>query len=138
MKGTRKCTAPHCSNKKKASRPFCENCFGRLPRDIKNDLVEGRKVGDGMKVMDALNRARDHLQIKNQERIDKPMGKAELIDVELDVLEERDASWKVTDGTIDTQYNAPRWIFLPKSQVENNGDGTFTMPLWIAQDKGLD
>jgi hypothetical protein len=27
--------------------------------------------------------------------------------------------------------------WVPKSQVENNGDGTFTMPQWLAEDKEL-
>lgn len=27
--------------------------------------------------------------------------------------------------------------WLPKSQVEDNGDGTFTMPEWLAIDKEL-
>lgn len=34
----------------------------------------------------------------------------------------------VVDGTA---------AWLPKSQVEDNGDGTFTMPEWLAKDKGL-
>ena len=29
----------------------------------------------------------------------------------------------------------PEWV--PKSQVEDNGDGTFTMPEWLAFDKGF-
>jgi len=28
-------------------------------------------------------------------------------------------------------------VWVPKSQVEDNGDGTFTMPLWLAKDKGF-
>lgn len=27
--------------------------------------------------------------------------------------------------------------WLPKSQVEDNGDGSFTMPEWLAKDKEL-
>jgi hypothetical protein len=27
--------------------------------------------------------------------------------------------------------------WVPKSQTENNGDGTFTMPQWLAEDKEL-
>lgn len=27
--------------------------------------------------------------------------------------------------------------WVPKSQVENNNDGTFTMPEWLAEDKEL-
>jgi hypothetical protein len=28
-------------------------------------------------------------------------------------------------------------FWVPKSQVENNDDGTFTMPEWLALDKGF-
>lgn len=28
-------------------------------------------------------------------------------------------------------------VWVPKSQVENNEDGTFTMPEWLALDKGF-
>lgn len=30
-----------------------------------------------------------------------------------------------------------KWIWLPKSQVQDNMDGTFTMPEWLAKDKGF-
>lgn len=29
------------------------------------------------------------------------------------------------------------WVWLPTSQIENNNDGTFTLPEWLAKDKGL-
>lgn len=28
-------------------------------------------------------------------------------------------------------------VWVPKSQVENNKDGTFTMPEWLAREKGI-
>lgn len=34
-------------------------------------------------------------------------------------------------------YDGATTAWLPKSQVEDNGDGTFTMPEWLAKDKGL-
>jgi hypothetical protein len=27
--------------------------------------------------------------------------------------------------------------WFPKSQVQDNGDGTFTIPMWLAIDKGV-
>lgn len=29
------------------------------------------------------------------------------------------------------------WIWVPTSQIEDNGDGTWAMPEWLAKDKGL-
>jgi hypothetical protein len=34
-------------------------------------------------------------------------------------------------------YDGAKTEWVPKSQVENNKDGTFTMPIWLAQEKGF-
>ena len=34
-------------------------------------------------------------------------------------------------------YDVTKTEWVPKSQVEDNGDGTFTMPEWLAQEKGF-
>jgi len=34
-------------------------------------------------------------------------------------------------------YDGKRSEWFPKSQVENNGDGTFTMPTWLALECGF-
>jgi hypothetical protein len=34
-------------------------------------------------------------------------------------------------------YDGARTEWLPKSQCENNDDGTFTMPEWLAREKGF-
>lgn len=34
-------------------------------------------------------------------------------------------------------FDGKRTEWVPKSQVENNGDGTFSMPEWLAEDKGF-
>jgi hypothetical protein len=50
---------------------------------------------------------------------------------------------KLTDIRADIQgetaaaYDGKTTAWVPKSQVEENGDGTWTMPLWLAQDKGF-
>ncbi len=55
--------------------------------------------------------------------------KKELIDLALDKVGETDKAWRVTDGAVT------EWV--PKSQVEDNGDRTFTMPEWLAKEKGF-
>ncbi len=35
----------------------------------------------------------------------------------------------------DLAANVTEWV--PKSQVEQNDDGTFTMPEWLAKEKGF-
>lgn len=53
----------------------------------------------------------------------------ELIDIAASIRAETDKALRLDDGT--------RVEWVPKSQVEDNGDGTFTMPEWLAQEKGF-
>jgi hypothetical protein len=57
------------------------------------------------------------------------MPRAETTDLPLDVLAETDRAWLVSDG------GTPVW--LPKSLVERQGDGDFTVPVWLAEREGL-
>jgi hypothetical protein len=57
------------------------------------------------------------------------MGEAKLFDLAAEIKGETDLAWRLFDG------GKTEWV--PKSQVENNGDGTFTMPEWLAKDKGF-
>ena len=52
-----------------------------------------------------------------------------LIDIAAEVKGETDRAYRIYDGS------KTEWV--PKSQVENNNDGTFTMPEWLAQEKGF-
>jgi hypothetical protein len=55
--------------------------------------------------------------------------KRELVDIAAELRGETDKALRLFDGT------TTEWV--PKSQVENNGDGTFTMPEWLAKEKGF-
>ena len=57
------------------------------------------------------------------------MSKRELIDIAASIEVETERAFKLFDGT--------RSEWVPKSQVEQNDDGTFTMPEWLAKDKGF-
>lgn len=57
------------------------------------------------------------------------MAKVPLTDVTADIEIETEKAWRLNDG------KTAEWV--PKSQVENNHDGTFTMPEWLAKDKGF-
>lgn len=57
------------------------------------------------------------------------MGRSELVDVEAEKRGETDKALRLHDG------RTTEWV--PKSQVEDNGDGTFTMPRWLAVEKGF-
>jgi len=52
------------------------------------------------------------------------MPKPELIDITAQVQGETPKAYCLFDGT------KTEWV--PKSQVEKNDDGTFTMPEWLA------
>lgn len=56
-------------------------------------------------------------------------GRSDLIDIAADLRHETDRAILIFDGA--------REAWLPKSLVERNDDGTFTMPEWLALDKGL-
>jgi hypothetical protein len=55
------------------------------------------------------------------------MPRSELIDLAMKQVGETEKAWRLTDGV------KTGWV--PKSQVEQNGDGTWTMPEWLAQEK---
>lgn len=57
------------------------------------------------------------------------MSKRELIDIAGELRGETDKAFRIYDG------KTTEWV--PKSMVEKNPDGTFTLPLWLAQDKGF-
>lgn len=52
-----------------------------------------------------------------------------LVDLNLEVRGETEKALRLSDGV--------RSEWCPKSQVEDNRDGTFTMPRWLAEDKGF-
>ena len=52
-----------------------------------------------------------------------------LFDIAARIKAETPKAWLLDDGTRE------EWV--PRSQVTDNGDGTFTMPMWLAIDKGL-
>jgi hypothetical protein len=57
------------------------------------------------------------------------MSKSDLVDLELQKTAETDSAFRVHDGKI--------FVWLPKSQCEDNNDGTFTLPEWLAKEKEL-
>jgi hypothetical protein len=52
-----------------------------------------------------------------------------LVDITAEIRGETEKAYRLHDGT------KTEWV--PKSQVEDNNDGTFTMPEWLAIDKGF-
>lgn len=57
------------------------------------------------------------------------MSYSELVDIAAQIQGETPKAWRLYDGKIT------EWV--PKSQVEDNGDGTFAMPEWLAKEKGF-
>lgn len=57
------------------------------------------------------------------------MPDPKLIDISGEKRAETEKGLQIFDGA--------RTEWVPKSQVEDNGDGTFTMPEWLAKDKGF-
>ena len=53
----------------------------------------------------------------------------ELCDITAEVRAETEKAWLLWDGSVRA------WV--PKTEVEDNGDGTFTMPEWLAIEKGF-
>ncbi|MGY3278185.1 hypothetical protein [Bradyrhizobium sp. S3.7.6] len=57
------------------------------------------------------------------------MKRNELTDIAAVLRFETANAYKISDGTRE------EWV--PKSLVKFNDDGTFTMPEWLAKDKGF-
>jgi hypothetical protein len=73
-------------------------------------------------------------------------GRSDLIDITAELRQDRETSYAIWQGdyhdafdTKTTSWGGPRekWIFLPKAHTEYDGKNTFTMPEWLAQEKGL-
>ena len=60
---------------------------------------------------------------------ERDVRKSDLVDIAAEVRRETDKAWLIFDGH--------REVWLPKSQCEANPDKTFTMPEWLANEKGL-
>lgn len=56
-------------------------------------------------------------------------SRSDLVDISAELRGETDKAFRIFDGTTTD------WV--PKSQVEQNDDGTFTMPEWLAKEKGF-
>jgi hypothetical protein len=56
-------------------------------------------------------------------------GRSDLVDIAAEIRGESPKAWRLYDGS--------RTEWVPKSWVENNGDGTFAMPEWLAKEKGF-
>ena len=52
-----------------------------------------------------------------------------LIDIAAEIRGETEKALRLFDG------DKTEWV--PKSQVEDNKDGTFTLPQWLAKEKGF-
>ncbi len=52
-----------------------------------------------------------------------------LIDIAAEIKRKTDKAFHLYDGA------KTEWV--PKQYVEDNGDGTFTMPFWLAKEKGF-
>jgi hypothetical protein len=67
--------------------------------------------------------------------------KSDLVDIACEIRRDRpdEKSIAVADGTriVVAGHDREKWFWLPRSQIEVNGDGTVTMPEWLALEKGL-
>lgn len=67
--------------------------------------------------------------------------KKELVDIVAVIRHETSNAYLLYDGRTETKKGetVPSEIrtWVPKSMVEDNKDGSFTMPEWLALDKGF-
>lgn len=67
------------------------------------------------------------------------MTKKRLVDIAAELCHETDKAYLIYDGRSEIKNGVPSElrIWVPKSAVEHNPDGTFTMPEWLAFEKGF-
>lgn len=58
------------------------------------------------------------------------MANNEIIEIAAELIHETDMAFLISDDGANE-------IWVPKSQVVDNEDGTFSMPEWLALDKGF-
>lgn len=67
--------------------------------------------------------------------------KKQLTDVAAIICHETDSAYLLFDGRTEIKkgdrVSSELRVWVPKSQVEDNDDGTFTMPEWLAKEKGF-
>lgn len=56
-------------------------------------------------------------------------GQSDLIEIAGELRHETPRAFLIFDGDKE--------VWLPKSKVEDNHDGTFTLPEWLALERGL-
>lgn len=56
-------------------------------------------------------------------------GRSDLVDIAAELHHETDKAFLLFDG------DRKEWV--PKAKVEDNGDGTWAMPEWLALEKGF-
>ena len=54
----------------------------------------------------------------------------ELFDFAAKLVHETEKAWLLDTG-------GPKKVWIPKSQGQDNGDGTFTVPIWLAKEKEI-
>ena len=64
-----------------------------------------------------------------------------LINISAELRHETNSAYLLFDGRTEIKKGETKpseiRVWVPKSQVENNNDNTFTMPEWLALDKGF-
>lgn len=60
---------------------------------------------------------------------DEEAKPAKLVDITATLVRESGAAFQINDGDLQC------WV--PKSQVEHDGHGVFTMPMWLAEERGF-
>lgn len=63
-------------------------------------------------------------------------GRSDLVEIAAEFRMERGNGIAIWDGARNAQGREV-WIWLPASLVENHGDGTFTLPEWLAKQEDL-
>ncbi len=53
----------------------------------------------------------------------------DIVEIAAELRHETDAAYFIDDGV--------KRVWVPKSKTQQNDDGTFSMPEWLAMDKGL-
>ncbi len=65
------------------------------------------------------------------------MAKVELVTIDAKIIAETEKAFGIDSGKINEKTGQILLIWLPKSQVSEEGRTSLTMPVWLALDKGL-
>lgn len=136
------CVAHDCEVLISGYHILCEHHFGKLPHNLRSELMDARKNGSGLNLIGLIEQVKEFFNTyTGKEPEEMVNGRSNIIDVTLEYRRETPDSVAFFQGDMDGEKE--EWVWLPKSLIEFSEEHTHgttcevQMPEWLAQKRGL-